>query len=213
MQWSQQLYSGGNGSGALSFSATTTVMSSMSALDAFLDRDKRENANESWNRLNKTMRLRKLTEYAKTYCAENALADEERTQLVAFFRDCLDRKKLHRIKEVQYDVETGRVVNVPVLAYNHTARRYTLKNTAATASTASTTARVRGGSGGGSSSSSSKTTAAAGSSTGTSGRRKKKTAADNEPVLEVVEAVEADIAEDVADSTAASAAVDVSDST
>lgn len=117
----------------------------MSALDAFLDRDKRENANEGWNRLNRTMRLRKLTEYATTYCAENALAEDERAQLVAFFRDCLDRKKLHRIKEVLYDVESGRILNVPVLTYNRATRHYTLKNTATTtAAASSTTARVRG---------------------------------------------------------------------
>ena len=37
--------------------------------------------------------------------------------MVAFFKECLDKKKLQRVKDVVYDKETGEVKEVPALYF------------------------------------------------------------------------------------------------
>ena len=40
-------------------------------------------------------------------------------------RDCLDKKKLTRVKDVDYNAETGKLVTIHGLYYNKTSKKYT----------------------------------------------------------------------------------------
>lgn len=104
----------------------------MQNIHTLLELDKVNNANENWNKLNRTIRMRKLADFAQRYKSENALSNEEHDQLVAFFNQCLDQKKLHKVKEVLYDAEKGIITAIPSLAYERTTKHYTLKNITAT---------------------------------------------------------------------------------
>ena len=53
---------------------------------------------------------------------------EEYDELVLFFKDCLDRKKLQRVKDVNYDKVLGEIKDIPALFYNKTNKHFTLKN-------------------------------------------------------------------------------------
>ena len=48
--------------------------------------------------------------------------------MVKFLKDCLDRKKLQRIKDVVYDKENGEIKEIPALTYIRTTKHFTLKN-------------------------------------------------------------------------------------
>jgi hypothetical protein len=97
-------------------------------LEKFLEDEKISSENEPWCKLNKTIKLKKLQDYVVLYKSENNLDEEEGEILVQFLKDCLDRKKLQRIKDVIYDKENGIVKSIPALTYVKTNRHFTLKN-------------------------------------------------------------------------------------
>ena len=89
----------------------------LTSLDKFLENEKNSNSNEPWSKLDKTAKTRKLIAFAEKYRGEHSLLDAEYSKLVAFFKECLDKKKLQRVKDVVYDKETGEVKEVPALYF------------------------------------------------------------------------------------------------
>lgn len=100
---------------------------SMSNLEAMLETERIENDNENWSKLSKTVKIKKMLIYADKYKSENNLSDDDYNKLVAFFKDCLDKKKLQRVKDVEYNRETCEIVNIPSLIHNKTSNHFTLK--------------------------------------------------------------------------------------
>ena len=104
----------------------TQSSNDLSNLDRFLDNEKTTNQNEQWCKLDKTHKTQKLLVFAEKYKKENELDEEEGQLLVKFFKDCLDKKKLARVKDVVYDKITGEIKEIPALL--HTKKHFTLKN-------------------------------------------------------------------------------------
>ena len=102
--------------------------SNLTSLDKFLENEKNTNANEPWSKLDKTAKLKKLVLYADNYKTENELSQEEYNKMVAFFKDCLDKKKLQRVKDVVYDKDNGSIKEIPALHFNKSNTHFTLKN-------------------------------------------------------------------------------------
>jgi hypothetical protein len=107
----------------------TKTSNDMSKLDKFLEQDKTNNENESWTKLDKTVKTRKLIVFVEKYKTDNELTDEEGQMLIAFLKDCLDKKKIQRIKDVIYDKETGAIKEIPALFFNKPTKHFTLKHT------------------------------------------------------------------------------------
>jgi hypothetical protein len=98
-------------------------------LEDFLENSKNSGNNDSWSKLNKTVKINKLTTFANdVYKPKKNMSDEEVQLLIQYFRDCLDRKKLQRVKDVDYDKVTGEIKDIPALFYNKTTKHFTLKN-------------------------------------------------------------------------------------
>jgi hypothetical protein len=108
--------------------ATNKSATNLSSLDKFLENEKNNNANEPWSKLDKTVKTKKLLAFAEKYRSEQSLSDGEYSKLVAFFKDCLDKKRLQRVKDVVYDKETGEIKEVPALHFNKPTIHFTLKN-------------------------------------------------------------------------------------
>lgn len=106
----------------------TKSSNDLSNLDKFLEKEKNNNINEPWCKLNKTIKNKKLMEYVEIYSQENKLSADESSSLSNFLKDCLDRKKLQRVKDVVYDKENGKVKEIPALHYVKTNKHFTLKN-------------------------------------------------------------------------------------
>ena len=104
-------------------------MNNMENLEKFLENEKISNASEPWNKLDKTAKIKKLLSFSEKYKNENNLNENEYNKLVSFFKECLDRKKLQRVKDVKYDAISGEVNDVPSLIFNKTNAHFTLKNT------------------------------------------------------------------------------------
>lgn len=106
----------------------TKSSNDLSNLEIFLENEKNNNINEPWCKLDKTLKTRKLLEFVEIYKNDNHLDNEEEKLLINFLKDCLDRKKLQRVKDVIYDKTNGCVKDIPALSYNKLNKHFTLKN-------------------------------------------------------------------------------------
>jgi hypothetical protein len=102
------------------------------SIDAILEREKQHNKTESWNKLDKTIKMQKLHCYAEKYGRDNSLSVKDIKSLKAFFKDCLEKNKLQKTKEVQYNKDSRDITGIPSLHFNHASHNYTLKITDAT---------------------------------------------------------------------------------
>lgn len=106
----------------------TKSSNDLTNLDKFLENEKINNSNEPWCKLNKTSKTKMLLDYAEIYKKEKKLDDNECNILIHFFKDCLDRKKLQRTKDVIYDKTNCIIKEIPALTYVKSIRHFTLKN-------------------------------------------------------------------------------------
>lgn len=106
----------------------TKSVNDLSNIEKFLEDEKNNNKTEPWSKLDKTERLKKMLEYADVFKEEKGLSEEETTLLIAFLKDCINRKKLYRVKDVIYDKTKGSIKEIPALAFNKPSKHFTLKN-------------------------------------------------------------------------------------
>lgn len=106
----------------------TKTQNNVSNLELFLENEKNNNGNEPWCKLNKTIKTKKLLDFIELYKKDNNLDEEETKNLVLFLKDCIDRKKLCRVKDVIYDKQNGIIKDIPALTYIKSSKHFTLKN-------------------------------------------------------------------------------------
>ena len=101
----------------------------MDSLNLFLEKEKQNNLQDNWSKLNKTVKLQKLIDYAEKYATENMLSDDEKAAFQTFLKEALDKKKLNRVKDVSYDRQTGTINQIVGLTYHRSVKRFSLKST------------------------------------------------------------------------------------
>lgn len=106
----------------------TISSNNLSNLEKFLENEKNNNKVDNWSKLDKTIKTKKLIDFVNKYKTEYSLTDEEETLLIIFLKDCVDKKKLMRVKDVIYDKETGVIKSIPALNFNKQKKHFTLKN-------------------------------------------------------------------------------------
>jgi hypothetical protein len=114
--------------GGLSWPENNNKTNNMQSLEKFLENEKITNSAEPWNKLDKTAKIKKLLIFSEKYKSDNELSEEEYNKLVIFLKDCLDRKKLQRVKDIKYDLSSGEVKEIPALTFNKSNNHFTLKN-------------------------------------------------------------------------------------
>jgi len=107
----------------------TSTTNNVDHLDAFLENEKNTNKGDPWSKLDKTAKIKKILLFAETYREEQLISIVEMDTLVLFLKDCLDRKRLSRVKDVIYDKTTGLIKEIPALHFNKSSNHFTLKNT------------------------------------------------------------------------------------
>ena len=81
-----------------------------------------------WSKLEKTTKLKKIYTYTESnFYDKYKMTEEEQKILKKYMRTCLERKKLQRIKDVVYDIETGTIKNIPGLTFNEKNRKFVLR--------------------------------------------------------------------------------------
>lgn len=100
----------------------------MEKMDAILDREKGTSRTDPWNKINDCTKVSLLTDFADKYSTDNALSAAETAALKQVFRLGVERNKLKRVKEVDYDKSAQIVRAVPILLFNTIDRTFTLRN-------------------------------------------------------------------------------------
>jgi len=111
----------------LSNSKELTKDNTQTTINDFLDRERANNKKETWNRLDKTIKLEKLQDFCTRYASDNGLAQIKNDQLSQYLINCLERKRFERVKDVNYDKENQTIKSITNLFYNKQSNRFTLK--------------------------------------------------------------------------------------
>jgi len=106
-----------------------TSVDDLSNLDKFLEDNKTSSRKEPWSKLDKTIKTEKMMVFAEKYSAEKKHTKGESIALLKFLKDCLGRRRLQRVKDIDYDKELGEIINIPSLTFIKTTKHFTLKNT------------------------------------------------------------------------------------
>lgn len=108
-------------------SKVSSSIQHLEKLDTFLEDEKICNQKDGWSKLDKTMKLKKLCEYAAIYSNEHDLTEQESTLLETFLIDSLEKKKLYRVKDVAYNKDSGLIKCINGLVFHKQNQRFSLK--------------------------------------------------------------------------------------
>ena len=107
--------------------------STQQELDKFLHDEQTANEKQSWSKLSKTERLKKIDTFvADIFVKQYSLSEEETEILRGFVNKLLERKKLLKTNELSYDEENGTIEEIPALLFNSKTRRFTLNKNLST---------------------------------------------------------------------------------
>lgn len=92
-----------------------------------LDNECKNNKKERWNKLDKSLKMDKISDYINTISSNYDLTDEEKKSLKLYLSNQIDKKNLLKSKEVIYCKDKGIINNIPLLQFNNTTRKFSLK--------------------------------------------------------------------------------------
>lgn len=101
----------------------------MDNLELLLEQEKQNNKKEQWVKLDKTIKTQKLHSFAERYGKEQGMNNKMIKQLKIFFNTCLDKNKLNKTRDINYNKDEMEVISVPALFFNKTTHNFTLKIT------------------------------------------------------------------------------------
>ena len=96
-------------------------------INSYLEKESSNNKNESWNKLDKTGKIKLLNIYVDSIIETHHLTANEVDELKKYLIDSLDKKKLQHVKDVHCDKITGKIISIPTLHFNAGVRKFTLK--------------------------------------------------------------------------------------
>lgn len=98
----------------------------MLTLDEIVDMDDKQNRFLPWNKLNKSLKLKRIMDFAGMVQIQDQLDETKTAQLKQMLKDKLDRKCLQRTKDVVYNKETEKIESIPALICVQ--QKYTLRS-------------------------------------------------------------------------------------
>ena len=97
----------------------------ISNIEEYLEKEKALNKKKQWNKLSSNSKMKKLKIFAEEYSVKNNLSKINKQLLINYLTTSLDRKKLQKVKDVDYDIDTGLIKNIPNLIF--TKNKFTKK--------------------------------------------------------------------------------------
>lgn len=105
-----------------------THNNSYANLQLFLDDEKNKNKLETWNKLNKSIKNKKIEEYVNKYIQDNKCEETDKDSLCLYLQSRINQGKLSKNKEVLYDKNSGIIKDIPGFIYNKHTKHITIKN-------------------------------------------------------------------------------------
>jgi len=103
------------------------AVSNICNIDNFLKQEIQLNKKLPWNKLGKSRKIVLIKKYIIKYSNKHKLSDKLKQKLQEYLLLCIDRKKLQKIKDLQYDIEKNEIVDIPLLHFNKSNEKFILK--------------------------------------------------------------------------------------
>jgi len=97
-------------------------------LEDFLEKENASNKKQTWSKLGRSTKLKKIELFVNEFSEEHKLSIKEKMQLSKYLISCLHKKKLQRVKDVVYDVKNEKIKAIPGLKFNKIKKKFTLRN-------------------------------------------------------------------------------------
>lgn len=110
-----------------SYNSCNKLEDELNNLDNFLEEEKKNVSNETWGKMDKNEKLKKILDFAQVYMIEKKLDQEQFDKLVSYLTDCIEKKRLNKTKDVVFDKKTGIIKSIPGLMVNKQ-NNFTIKN-------------------------------------------------------------------------------------
>ena len=76
-----------------------TKCNSIVDIDSFLDKERTQNKEDQWAKLDKSMKISKISTFVENYSKENNLHEKDKHSLNEFLLFCIEQKKLIKTKK------------------------------------------------------------------------------------------------------------------
>ena len=96
-------------------------------LDKFLEEESQMNKKEHWLKLDKPDKLIKLKNYGNHLINKYNLNENEILNMNSFFSNCIESKKINKVKDIEYNKEFGEIINIPIILFNESNRVFYIK--------------------------------------------------------------------------------------
>ena len=103
------------------------IVENINNIELFLTNEKKQNKNKPWNKIGKTKKIKIINEFIKTHSKINKYNKLKSLALKNFLFNCIDRKKLQKIKDVTYNKEKEIIIDIPNLNYNENTTKFFIK--------------------------------------------------------------------------------------
>ena len=97
-------------------------------IQKFLDAEKINNKFDTWNKLTKSLKHKKIQDYVGKYSEINGLMSDETDLLLTFLINKINTGQLSNSKEVSYNKTDGVIKEIPGISFNRHTKHITLKN-------------------------------------------------------------------------------------
>jgi hypothetical protein len=87
----------------------------MTTIDDIMKMDDHNIQNLPWNKLDRYLKLTKMNEYIDEYKITHNLSDESTLQLRELLKEKINKKLLHKSKDVVYNTELNKIISIPSL--------------------------------------------------------------------------------------------------
>ena len=96
-------------------------------IEDYLEKEKALNKKKQWNKLSTSSKIKKIKIFIEDYSLKNNLSSTNKMLLQNYLITALDRKKLQKVKDVDYDIDKGIIKNIPNLIFNKNSNKFTIK--------------------------------------------------------------------------------------
>jgi len=97
-------------------------------IQRFLDDERSRTTGLAWNKLNRSLKHKKIQDFVEKYALDHLLTEDETGQLSGYLTGKIGGGQLTTSRTVTYDRTTGVVTDVPGLIFERTTRHITLRN-------------------------------------------------------------------------------------
>ena len=105
---------------------TKTIETSEESLANFLNEEMDKNRKGLWSKLTKTAKINKIKKYIKDISESYNLNEEEVSQTTNFLVKTIERKKLSKNNELNYNQDSGNIESIPGLTFNQMTRTFSI---------------------------------------------------------------------------------------